>query len=399
MISIIVPIFNVEQYLPQCIESICHQTYKELEIILVDDGSNDNSGKICDLYEKNDPRIKVLHKKNEGLVSARKAGLQLSHGRYIAYVDGDDWIEDTMYERLLNCLLEFNVDVAMCGRYEDTGKYSKAVYHGIEEGKYDKERMIKSIYPRMIVNEVFFEWGIFPGVWDKLFKREYIEPFQMKVDERIQMGEDAVCTYPCLLNAESIYILHECFYHYRQTTNSMVKQTLNSDIERQKFKILYQTGMKQFERYKNIFDCREQWKKYVLFLMIPRSDSLYKGFSELSQLFPFSKVKRGMKISLYGAGTYGQRLYEYLKTEDFCKVIYWVDRNYIELQKMRLNVISPEEIQIDRVDQIVVALSYAKPRLELYQKLVEKYGKEKISVIDESMIFSQEAMKAFGIED
>lgn len=399
MISIIVPIFNVEQYLPRCIESICHQTYKELEIILVDDGSIDNSGKICDFYQKKDSRIRVLHKKNEGLVSARKAGLQLSHGRYIAYVDGDDWIENTMYERLLDCLLKFNVDVAMCGRYEDTGKYSKAVYHGIKEGKYDKERMIETIYPRMIVNEDFFEWGIFPGVWDKLFKRKCIEPFQMKVDERIQMGEDAVCTYPCLLNAESIYILHECFYHYRQTTNSMVKQTLNSDLERHKFKILYQAGMKQFERYKNIFDCREQWKKYVLFLMIPRSDSLYKGFSELSWLFPFSKVKRGMKISLYGAGTYGQRLYEYLRAGDFCKVICWVDRNYIELQKMRLNVTSPEEIQIDRVDQIVVALSYAKSRLELYQDLVEKYGKDKISVIDESIIFSQETAKAFEIDD
>lgn len=397
MISIIVPIFNVEQYIEQCIESICHQTYKDLEIILVDDGSYDNSGKICDLYQMKDPRIKVLHKKNGGLVSARKAGLQLANGAYIAYVDGDDWIESNMYERLLHCLLEFDTDVAMCGRYEDTGTYSKAVFHGIEEGKYDKKSLIKRIYPKMIVNEAFFKWGIFPGLWDKLFKRECIEPFQMEVDERIQMGEDAICTYPCLLNVESIYILHECLYHYRQTTNSMVKQTEECNLERQKFKILYQTGMKQFEYCKDIFDCREQWKKYILFLMIPRSDNLYKDFLKHSWLFPFPKVKKGMRIALYGAGTYGQRLYEYLEPGFFCKVVYWVDRNYTEYQKMDLNVSSPEEIQIDQVDQIVLALSFAEPREALQQELGKKYGEEKISAIDDSVIFSEDTMRAFGI--
>lgn len=397
MISIIVPIFNVEQYIEQCIESICHQTYKDLEIILVDDGSLDNSGKICDLYQRKDSRIKVIHKKNGGLVSARKAGLQLAHGTYIAYVDGDDWIESNMYEKLLHYLLKSDSDVAMCGRYEDTGKYSKAVFHGIKSGKYDKKSMIKKVYPKMIVNEEFFKWGIFPGVWDKLFKRECIESFQMEVDDKIQMGEDAVCTYPCLLNVQSIYILRECLYHYRQITDSMVKQRENCELERKRFEILYRTGMKQFERYKHIFDCREQWKKYVLFLMIPRSDNLYKDILNLSWLFPFPKVKKGMRIVLYGAGTYGQRLYEFLQLRKFCKVVYWVDRNYVEYQKMGLNVISPEEIKIDQIDQIVLALSYAEPRAVLQRELGIKFGEEKISVPDESVIFSIDTLRAFGM--
>lgn len=397
MISVIVPIYNVSQYLNKCIESICRQTYKDLEIILVDDGSDDGSEKICDSYLQKDARIVVIHKENGGLVSARKAGLAASHGRYIAYVDGDDWIEHTMYEKLLKCLLESDSDVSMCGRYEDTGAYAKPVYHGAEQGTYKKEQMIESIYPRMIVNEVFFKWGIFPGVWDKLFKRECLEKFQMKVDERIRMGEDAVCTYPCLLNVESIYVLHECLYHYRQTTNSMVKQIDDYEREREQFRILYRTGMEQFERYQNIFDCRQQWEKYVLFLMIPRSDGLYHGYSELSWLFPFPKVKKNMHIILYGAGTYGQRLYQYLKKSQFCNVVLWVDRNYAEFRKMGLDVVSPEEIQIDVVDQIVLAITYAEPKKLLYQELVSKFGKQKISLVDQELLFTTETKQAFGI--
>lgn len=397
MISVIVAVYNVENYLKQCIESICRQTYRDLEIILVDDGSSDGSGKICDLYQKEDARITVIHKVNGGLVSARKAGLRVSHGRYIAYLDGDDWIEDTMYERLMSCILKFDVDVAMCGRYEDIGKHSKAVYHGIGEGKYEKKQMSESIYPRMIVNKAFFKWGIFPGVWDKLFKRECIEPFQMEVDDRIQMGEDAVCVYPCLLNVKSIYILQECLYHYRQTVGSMVRQVPDYEQERMRFSILYQAGMKQFERYQHVFDCREQWEKYILFLMIPRADGLYRGFSELSWLFPFPKVKRGMRIVLYGAGIYGQRLYEYIKKTNFCESVLWVDGNYMVFQKMGLDVVPPNNIQIEMIDQIVVALSYAEPRTALYYELVEKYGSEKISVIDESVVFSTDTKRAFGI--
>lgn len=399
MISVIVPVYNVAVYLKQCIESICRQTYKNLEIILIDDGSTDDSGRICDFYSAKDSRITVIHKENGGLVSARKAGIQASHGRYIAYVDGDDWIEETMYEKLMRCITEQDVDVAMCGRYEDTGDISKAVFQGIKQGKYNKKLMLEQVYPNMIVNGEFFRWGIFPGVWDKLFKREYIEPFQMEVDERICMGEDAVCVYPCLLNTESIYILEECLYHYRQTAFSMIKKVEDRKVERERFRVLYQEGKEKFALYQSIYDCRKQWEMYGLFLMVPRADRLYQGFTELDYLFPYPKVKKGMRIALYGAGTYGQRLYRYLKESDFCKVEIWVDRNFLELQRLGLKVMPPDAIKADAVDQIVVAVMFDKPRKELYQALTEKYGQEKISVIDEECMFSPAAKQAFGMED
>lgn len=397
MISVIVPIYNVKDYLIPCIESIINQTFTDLEIILVDDGSTDGCSEICDKYQETDSRILVIHKENEGLVSARKAGLKAAHGSYIAYVDGDDWIEPIMYEHMYQELCRQDADIVMCGRYEDTGKISREVFHGIPEGRYGKEELINYVYPQMIVGDDFYEWMIFPGLWDKLFRRKCVEMFQYMVDNRITMGEDAACTYPCLLNADSIYIIHQCLYHYRQTTSSMVKKVQSNEIEQERFQILYQSVNKCFEQYAGIFDVREQWKKYVLFLMLPRADTLYKDFENLEYLFPFYQVKKGSSIILYGAGTYGQRLYQYLKKSRFCSVSAWVDRNYIQLSEMGLEVVNPLVIPQKKCNVIVIANTYKKSRTLLYQELCEKYPEKRIYTIDEKCIFTQETMRAFGL--
>ncbi len=397
MISVIVPIYNVKDYLIPCIESIINQTFTDLEIILVDDGSTDGCSEICDKYQEIDSRILVIHKENEGLVSARKAGLKAAHGSYIAYVDGDDWIEPIMYEHMYQELCRQDVDIVMCGRYEDTGKISREVFHGIPEGRYGKEELINYVYPQMIVGDDFYEWMIFPGLWDKLFRQKCVEMFQYMVDNRITMGEDAACTYPCLLNADSIYIIHQCLYHYRQTTSSMVKKVQSNEIERERFCVLYQSMNKCFERYTGIFDVREQWKKYVLFLMLPRADTLYKDFENLEYLFSFYQVKKGSSIILYGAGTYGQRLYQYLKKSRFCSVSAWVDRNYIQLSEMGLEVVNPLVIPQKKCNVIVIANTYKKSRTLLYQELCEKYPEKRIYTIDEKCIFTQETMRAFGL--
>lgn len=397
MLSVIVPIYNVRPYLRQCIESICDQSYRDLEIILVDDGSCDGSSEICDQYQTMDDRIVVLHKENEGLVKARKSGLQISQGEYIAYVDGDDWIEPEMFERLYSTMTENNVDIVMCGHYIDTGNISKEAYHDIPDGYYGKKQLIEQIYPEMIVGRAFFDWKIYPALWDKLFKRESIIPYQMEVDERLKMGEDAACTYPALLNAGSIYILHECLYHYRQTTVSMVKNIQDRTKEKMQFQTLYHSVSQRFGRDKDIFDLREQWLKYVLFLMIPRSDGLYRGYDKLDFLFPFRAVYRGSDIVLYGAGTYGQRLYRYLKKTGFCRVMLWLDRNYVELQKMGMDVKSPLHLEASKCNIVVIANTYEQSRKELYRELSEKYPAKQICMIDEQLIFSMETRKAFGL--
>ncbi|MCI8416919.1 MAG: glycosyltransferase family 2 protein [Lachnospiraceae bacterium] len=397
MISVIIPVYNAEEYLDQCVRSVCRQTYTELEIILVNDGSTDRSYDICEKFRKQDQRIRVIHNENKGLVSARIDGINASRGEYIAFVDADDWIEPAMYEEMYKTMQQEQVDIVMSGRFEDTGDVSRAVYHGIPKGRYDRQSLVRDVFPKMIVNENFFEWGIFPGLWDKLFRRENLYKYQNKVDRAIRMGEDAACVYPCILNAKSIYIMGKCFYHYRQSTGTMVKQKDAIEVERHRFLVLYETVKQQLETYRDIYDLRSQWTDYVLFLMIPRADGLYRGFESLEYLFPFPQIKKGADIVLYGAGTYGQRLYRYLKESGFCNVIRWVDRNYRQLQEFGLPVENPNVIEQTTFAYIVVAVSFAKPRKELYRELSMKYGNNKVAILDEELVKSRESLMAFGL--
>lgn len=397
IISIIVPIYNIEDYLCQCLDSLVNQTLRALEIILVDDGSTDKSAEICDEYASKDSRIRVIHKQNEGLVRARKTGLAMASGDLIGFVDGDDWIEPDMFEQLYNAMFEHSVDIVMCGRYEDTGQICKPVYHGIVEGRYDKNAMKEIVYPHMIVNGAFFEWGIFPGLWDKLFKRKALEKYQMLVDDRLTMGEDAACTYPAILNADSIYVLHKCLYHYRQSANSMVKKVIDYEILRQKFNILYNSVNIIFEKYKDIYDLREQWMEYVLFLMVPRAGMLYKDIEKLDYLFPFCSVKKGSNIVIYGMGTYGQLLYRHVKETNFCNIVACADKNFVELRKQGIDVVSPDDISEYEYEAIVIANSFSKVRESIYNDLISRYPEEKIFVLDEKLIKADDTLRSFGI--
>lgn len=397
MISVIVPVYNAVKYLPQCIESLINQTFSDIEVILVDDGSTDGSFDVCERYSRQDARITVLHKSNGGPVSARKAGLQAAHGQYISFADGDDWMEPDMLERMYQRLIGEHVDVVMCGRYEDTEDQRRKVFHGIPEGRYGKRELLQFVYPKMIAGTDFFEWGIFPGVWDKLFRRTCIEPFQNEVDDRITMGDDAACTYPCLLNADSIYVMQECFYHYRQTASSVVKAIPDKALERERFRILYQSVDESFQKYVHIFDLRAQWKRYLLFLMVPRADTLLEGIEDLEYLFPFPKVKKNDRIILYGMGTYGQRLYRYVMRTGFCDIVSAVDRNYRELRKQGVPAEPPENITKYEYDAIVVASSFAGARAGIYQELCLNCSSDKIHLMDEALICSDEIQKRFGL--
>lgn len=397
MISIIVPVYNIEKYLPRCLDSLIGQSFLDIEIIIVDDGSTDGCYYICEEYGRKDPRIVVIHKTNGGLVSARKVGMKAARGEYIAYVDGDDWIEPQMYEQMYQKMIEENVDIVMCGRFEDMADTSKKVFHGVKEGRYKKQELQKLVYPKMISGDTFFEWGIFPGLWDKLFRRDCIEMFQLAVDDRIAMGEDAACTYPCLLNTNSIYVIHECLYHYRQNESSMVRKSTEPEKERKKFCILYQSVYNVLEKNKYIYDLREQWKKYVLFLMVPRADTLLEGIECLDYLFPFPEVRKGSNIIIYGMGVYGQRLYQYIKRTGFCNLVAAVDQNYAVLNKKEMLIEAPENIVHYNYDAIVIAISFAKARTAVYRELCRLYFPDKIHNMSEELIFSDEIQKRFGI--
>ncbi len=221
MISIIVPIYKVENFIKQCVDSIIAQTNKDIEIILVDDGSPDNCPVICDEYAKKDSRIKVVHKENGGLIAARKSGLDVANGDYVCFVDGDDWLEPDMYEYVKNAIEKHSPDCVITQffySYEDREEPSE---YKLYQEFYTRNDLETDVYPTMLFNGRFYQFGVYPCCWTKVFRKELIEKHIYDVDDRIRMGEDIAFTYPCLMECQSVAFVDKPLYHYRQNPNSM----------------------------------------------------------------------------------------------------------------------------------------------------------------------------------
>lgn len=215
LLSIVVPVYNTESYLEKCVESIIRQEYSDYELILVDDGSTDNSLMICRKLEAIDRRVKVLHKPNGGQNSARKVGLTAAKGKYIGFVDSDDWVEPEMFFSMIKAAEENNADIVICDNVNEYPERTEKVKQGIIPGIYKKDDLIREIYPQMIYTESG-KLGCSPSLCTKIFKRDLLNCYKDTLDERIRLGEDAAWTYPCILNSKClVYIGESYYYHYR----------------------------------------------------------------------------------------------------------------------------------------------------------------------------------------
>lgn len=218
LFSVIVPVYNAEKYLRECIDSIINQTYKNIEIILIDDGSTDDSGKICDQYLKKDNRVKVIHKKNEGVSIARETGVKIATGDYISCIDSDDWISECYFSLFSTIIKNNSPEIAYCSYYTVTN--NKKVKHNqqIESGLYKKDKIIKNIFPILLENS---EGKYFiPHLWAAVFRKELYEKYQVK-NVKIDIGEDNACSKCMIYHASSIYLSDEALYYYRINQDSV----------------------------------------------------------------------------------------------------------------------------------------------------------------------------------
>ena len=219
--SFIVPIYNAEKYVVKCIDSILSQTYGNFELILVDDGSTDNSGRICDEYSQKDNRVKVIHQKNVGVNKTRKNAAKAAMGEYIVPIDADDWISKDLLAQAYEVIKETNVDI-YCYDCLYVWENKQAEYHTwLQSGYYDKDKLNQYVYPSLLRN--VYGKRVFPTVWGKIFKRELYKKFQLSTNDIIRIGEDESVCLPCVFFANSIYISHSCHYYYRQNPASATK--------------------------------------------------------------------------------------------------------------------------------------------------------------------------------
>lgn len=221
-ISVIIPVYNAEKFLHKCLDSVLNQTYKDYEIILVNDGSKDNSGAICDEYAAKYDFIRAFHKENGGASSARNYGLKLAQGEYINFVDADDWMELDMYEKLVNAAGD-GVDLVMCNckRPDGNGGYNKFTYD-LPSGYYDRERILESVYPCMIMQE-HMDFNPLIAPWGKLYKRSLLVDNGIDFDETLRFCEDELFSAIVSEKMQSFYYLKdEHLYIYYYNPNSSV---------------------------------------------------------------------------------------------------------------------------------------------------------------------------------
>lgn len=216
MISVIVPVYHVEKYLDQCVQSILNQTYRDIEVILVDDGSADACSSMCDRYANEDPRVKVLHKENGGLSDARNAGLEIAKGEYISFVDSDDYIHSEMYEVMV-AFLERNpsIHVAMC-RYNKVEEDDNSMHleHAAKDFyMLDHSNLIKDMFSE--------QYEMFVVVWNKLYRRSVWEELRFPVGK---LREDEFVSYKYLSELQQLGVFYDKFYHYRQRKGSIMQQ-------------------------------------------------------------------------------------------------------------------------------------------------------------------------------
>lgn len=240
LITVIVPVYNTHKYLPTCVDSLINQTYQNLQILLIDDGSTDASPGICDSYSVRDLRVSVVHKTNEGVSSARNLGIELAQGEYISFIDSDDWLEPDAYKHLVDCILEYKVDAVIFEYFVDyeSGKSTHNNYCCLN-GLMDNVKAIETtISP---VNRF---------AWSKIYARKLIE--KVRFDQSIHIGEDTLFACNALGNAQSAYYTSKALYHHYQSEVSATRCAFN----KKRF-----TGIEAYKRLLQL--CQSNYPKII----------------------------------------------------------------------------------------------------------------------------------------
>lgn len=323
-VSVVIPAYNSEHFIRECVESVIDNTLKNIEIILVDDGSTDKTAVICKEYAEKFDSVICICQNNMGQNAARLKGVLSAKGKYIGFVDSDDWIDPEMYSVLWQKAYECDADVVCCGCIYERKRSNKIQYNVLTEGVYDRERIAEQILPYVLAfgSDYAKDRLIEPHLCDKLFKRELILKELQEVDKRIIWGEDAFVTLRCISNAKRIAVIKWAPYHYRIHNDSISLEVNRKAIS--SYPILLENILDYCQERKLK---TEQLKWYGI---TAARDMLRIGLGIQNHkfwLFPYADFEKGICIILYGAGMMGCCYYEQVIKNNYFSSVIWTDSN------------------------------------------------------------------------
>lgn len=377
-ITVIMPVYNVEHYLAEAIDSVIYQTYQNLEIILIDDGSTDNSGNICDEYAKKDSRIKVIHQENKGLSGARNTGLDVATGKYIMFIDSDDIFPKDACEKMLKFMEEKDADYIV-GNYTNMSEegeiWEKPIF---DPNKYVEFRLSIEDYTHSF-------YTMNSGVWNKMFKKSFLDQLNLRFVDRLP-AEDAIFTTYCFMKAKKVYYTPEIVYHYRLRYSDSISTSCSKKYFlgiNKAYRLIYQN----FKENNHLDFYRFYYAKsmnYILYKFID-SDKLTKDerIEILGQMKWFYMLSNDLKIPTIMKSV--QYIIEAISNKDYEQALKYCDI----LNQVRK--ILPQQIK----EQM------SKPNASTYKELQETQMDSELLEMRENLLKEMENSKItiLGIED
>lgn len=383
-LSVIIPIYNVEKYLRQCIDSVLSQTYSNLEIILVDDGSTDSSGAICDEYATMYDNVMVIHNVNKGPLKARLDGVKKATSEYITFVDADDWIDMNMYKDMM-AHMEEDCDMVMCQIYRYYDKDNIVAESVIYNGKYDKVQIDKKIIPHMLHCKDLNRWAVDPAFCTKIFCKDTLKREMENVKELdVWYGDDTATIFPYLTGAKKIHILPKPYYYHRQREKGQIPYYIKDELFFEKlFKVYYylDARFKDTEYYHVL---KPQLDKFYIMSVNLKNRAYGEEIDELAIVFPYEYINKDSKVVIYGAGRLGKEYVKQNAKHQFCDIVKWVDKRFEYITFENYEIESPDEIFDMEFDYIVIAIDVYEAALKVKNMLVDK-GVEESKIIWHSL--------------
>lgn len=378
LVSIIIPVYNVEQYIEKCLDSVLGQTYRELDVICINDGSTDNSLAVLLRYEAQDSRVRIIDKENGGVVSAREAGLRIAKGEYTTFVDADDWIEADAIMEMVAANRVYQADVVACGFWKEQGDASNAIFNGVEAGYY------APAYLQEHPEDWFFSYTTFRepiigSLCTKLIRTKLIQAVHRKLPLSMVYGEDVVAVLLVCASCNGLLSIPGAWYHYIHRDGSAARQQRGfpKGMYRSIYQLLETVVDGSVERKK----CLDAYMKMLLL------EQEYEAFSSYGILFPFSKVSKGCRVFLYGAGLFGRMVHRAIMRHADLSLAGWTDRAWQSeaLQQLTLNPLS--DLYKAEFDVLVLALLNESLCREIAFDMIQKgIPEEKICFVENKIM-------------